>query len=96
MALELKADGVFWVCLKESVDAATLSPAALERNVREKAKENSLAVMEGYIAVDGGVLLLRGGVGGGGVSVMWEWEGRKCGPLCAARAASTSIRRYPV
>lgn len=38
---------VFLVFLKETAEAATESPAALERKVREKAKENSLAVWRG-------------------------------------------------
>ena len=38
---------VFLVFLKETADAATDSPAALERNVREKANENSLTVWRG-------------------------------------------------
>ena len=63
---------VFLVFLKEIAEAATESPAALERKVREKANENSLAVWRG-LRRDGGVN--RRGVGGG----------RKCGPSYARR-----------
>lgn len=48
MAREPRA-GVFQGFLAETADAATESPAVVERNVREKAKENSLAVWKGML-----------------------------------------------
>src|SRR5699024_4827601 len=47
MAARVPRVEVFLVCLKETAEAATERPAALERKVREKAKENSLAVWRG-------------------------------------------------
>lgn len=49
MAARVPRVEVFLVCLNETAEAATERPAALERNVREKAKENSLAVWRGML-----------------------------------------------
>jgi hypothetical protein len=66
MALELKAEWVFRAFLKDTAEAATESPTALERKVREKAKENSLAVCGGVKGRDGGVVCIVSGLGRSG------------------------------